>query len=101
MGHNICLRIVILIITLFSHLLSKSFLTFQTEEEEGVVSFDEVSAPQSVVGDEATCSKPWASIVITAIRLSYFRAHNLGIIPEELSTWRENMETQQLTEDTE
>lgn len=55
-GHNICLRIVILIITLFSHLLSKSFLTFQTEEEEGVVSFDEVSAPQSVVGDEATCS---------------------------------------------
>lgn len=65
---------------------------FQTEEEEGVVSFDEVSALLSAVADEGTGSITWASIVKAAIRLTHFRAHCPGIIPEVLSACEETGE---------
>lgn len=62
--------------------------TLQTEEKEGIISFDEVSALKPAVGDEATRSSAGASIVVAAIRQSHFRAHLPGIVPVILSAWR-------------
>lgn len=64
--------------------------TFQTEEEEGVVSFDVVPALQPAVGDEDARSCAGASVVSAAVGLGHFRAHLAGIVPVELSTWKKN-----------
>lgn len=72
--------------------------TFQTEEEEGVVSFDVAPALQPAVGDEDACSCAGASVVRAAIGLGHFRAHLAGVVPVELSTWKQKTDERRLTD---
>lgn len=61
--------------------------TFQTEQEEGIISFQEASAFQPAVGHEGAGSIAWTSIVNAAVGHGDFGAHLPGIIPVELSAW--------------
>lgn len=72
--------------------------TFQTEEEEGVVSFDVAPALQPAVGDEDACSYAGASVVRAAIGLGHFRAYLAGVVPVELSTWKQKTDERRPTD---